>query len=147
MAHTSLERRTPIHYRRVPPLKWRTPIRSRQLLETCFLKLSRWFSTHIRHMRDLKLSSLRPRTMSISRYKLRCLQRTPLRLKSFLICFLELSKWFSTHICLMRDLQLSSLRLRTMSIIWYKLECLQYPSFNLVSLKHQRLKANRRNHL
>jgi hypothetical protein len=33
-----------------------------------------WFSTHICLIRDLKLSSLRPGTMSINRYKLGCLQ-------------------------------------------------------------------------
>ena len=123
------------------------PLRLRDSFLIRFLELSKWFSTHICLIRNLKLSSLRLGTMSINRYKLGCLQRTPLRLKSFLIRFLELSKLFSTHICLMRDLQLSSLRLGTMSIIWYKLECLQYPSFDLVALKYRRSKSNRRNYL
>ena len=58
-----------------------------------------------------------------------------IRLKdSFSTRFLELSRWFSTHIRHMRDLKLSSLRPGTMSIDWYKLGCLQYPSFDLVAL-------------
>ena len=74
--------RTPLHYRRVPPSKGCTPIRLRQLLKTHFLELSKWFSTHIHHMRDLKLSSLRPRTMSIDRYKLGCLHEQSQTLKA-----------------------------------------------------------------
>ena len=51
---------------------------------------------------------------------------TPIRLRQLLKTrFLELSKWFSIHICNMRDFKLSSLRLGTMSIDRYKLGCLQ----------------------
>jgi hypothetical protein len=74
LAHASLQRRAPFHYRRAPPPKGGTPVRLMQLLKTHFLELSRWFSTHIRYMRDLKLSSLRPGTISIDRYKFGCLQ-------------------------------------------------------------------------
>ena len=50
------------------------PIRLKAASRTRFLEISGWFSTHICRMRDLKLSSMRPGTMSINRYKLECLQ-------------------------------------------------------------------------
>jgi hypothetical protein len=53
-----------------PPSKGHMPIRSKGIFSTPFLELSKWFSTHIRYMRDLKLSLLRPGTVSIDRYKL-----------------------------------------------------------------------------
>ena len=74
LTHASVERRAPLHHRRAPPPKEDTPVRLMQLLKTHFLELSRWFSTHICHMRDFKLSSLRPGTISIDRYKFGCLQ-------------------------------------------------------------------------
>ena len=64
---------TPLHYWRAPPPKGCTPIMLKGSFSTHFLEFSRWFSKHIRHMRDLKLSSLRSGTMSIDRYKLGCL--------------------------------------------------------------------------
>ena len=60
-------------------LKGYTPIRLKEASQTRFLELSRWFSTHIRHMRDLKLSSLRRGIMSIDWYKLVCLQEPLLK--------------------------------------------------------------------